>query len=364
MRTFEVRTGEIDRRSFVKAAGVGFLAALSPEKLMALDRSDAVFASAFRAPDGSYGVATITERGEIIERIALPARAHGLSYCLLTGRCVVFARRPGTFALIFDPSGQDEPVLISTPSGRHFYGHGHFSPDGRLLYASENDFDGNRGVIGVYDAKSQFRRIAEFDAGGIGTHDMTVSDDGRLLIVANGGIETHPDFGRTKLNLDRMQPSLAILDAASGEIIERHPMPDHLRQLSTRHLDVDRRGRIWFACQYEGPRTDHPPLTGYFALGDDITFIDIPPETTEKLANYVGAIAVNRRERLVGLTSPKGGYAVILDAVTGQVLREDPVPDAAGVARAPTGIAVSTYSGELEGTRSNVNWDQHLVRLG
>jgi hypothetical protein len=30
---------------------------------------------------------------------------------------------------------------------------------------------------------------------------MTVSDDGRMLIVANGGIETHPDFGRTKLNL-------------------------------------------------------------------------------------------------------------------------------------------------------------------
>ena len=239
MRTFEVRTGEIDRRSFVKAAGVGFLAALAPEKLMALDRSDAVFASAFRAPDGSYGVATITERGEIIERIALPARAHGLSYCLLTGRCVVFGRRPGTFALIFDPSGQDEPVLISTPAGRHFYGHGHFSPDGRLLYASENDFDGNRGVIGVYDAKSQFRRIAEFDAGGIGTHDMTVSDDGRLLIVANGGIETHPDFGRTKLNLDRMQPSLAILDAASGEILDAGVDPETVSGRHEAALDDD-----------------------------------------------------------------------------------------------------------------------------
>lgn len=358
-----MRTGEIDRRSFVRAAGLGFLASLAPAQLMALDRADAVFASALRAPDGSYGVATITERGEIIDRIALPDRAHGLSYCLLTARCVVFARRPGTFAMIFDPAGQDEPVLIHTPEGRHFYGHGHFSPDGRLLYASENDFDGNRGVIGVYDANDRFRRVNEFDAGGIGTHDMTVSDDGRLLIIANGGIETHPDFGRTKLNLDHMQPSLVILDAASGEIIERHTMPEHLKQLSTRHLDVDRRGRIWFACQYEGARDDHPPLTGYFALGEDITFIDMPPETTERLANYVGAIAINRKERLVGLTSPKGGHAVILDAQTGLVLREDTMPEAAGVARSPSGIAVSTYKGELEGTRSNVNWDQHLVRL-
>lgn len=358
-----MRTSEIDRRSFVKAAGIGFLAMLPPDKLFALDRADAVFASAFRAPDGTYGVATTTERGEVIDRIVLPARAHGLSYCLLTGRCVVFARRPGTFAMIFDPSGQDEPVLIHTPQGRHFYGHGHFSPDGRLLYASENDFDGNRGVIGVYDAKDRFKRIMEFDAGGIGTHDMTVSDDGRLLIIANGGIETHPDFGRTKLNIDHMQPSLAILDATNGELIERHTMPEHLKQLSTRHLDLDRRGRIWFACQYEGARNDHPPLTGFFALGEDITFVDLPPETTERLASYVGAIAVNRKEGLVGLTSPKGGYAVILDAKTGAVLREEAVPEAAGVARAPSGIAVSTYRGELEGTRSNLNWDQHLVRL-
>ncbi len=54
-----------------------------------------------------------------------------------------------------------------------------------------------------------------------------------------------------------MQPSLAILDATNGELIELHTMPEHLKQLSTRHLDLDRRGRIWFACQYEGARNDH-----------------------------------------------------------------------------------------------------------
>ncbi|UIK07587.1 DUF1513 domain-containing protein [Neorhizobium galegae] len=354
----------IDRRGFLKAAGITFTAALSPRSLMALERSDAVYASGFRAPDGSFGVATVSERGEIIDRVALPARAHGMAYSAATGRTVAFARRPGTFAMVFDPSRQAEPVMVTSPEGRHFYGHGHFSPDGTRLYASENDFDGNRGMIGVYDARDRFRRIGEFDAHGIGTHDMTVSDDGKLLVIANGGIETNPDFGRTKLNVDRMEPSLVLLDAKTGALIQRHRLPASLKQLSTRHLDLAENDRIWFACQWEGARNALPPLAGWFSRGEDLSFVSLPEETTLRLGNYVGAIAVNRRDGVVGLTSPVGGAAVTLDAKTGAVVKEEAIRDAAGVAPAAHGIAVSSYDGKFNETRSQVAWDQHIARLG
>jgi hypothetical protein len=353
----------IDRRAFLKAAGIGFAAALTPGRLRALERADAVYASGFRAADGSFGIATVSERGEIIDRVALPARAHGMAHSAATGRAVAFARRPGTFAMVFDPSRQAEPVMITAPEGRHFYGHGHFSPDGATLYASENDFDGNRGMIGLYDARDRFRRIGELEAHGIGTHDMTVSDDGTLLIIANGGIETHPDFGRTKLNVDHMDPSLVMLDARTGALIQKHRMPASLRQLSTRHLDIADNGRIWFACQWEGARNAAPPLAGWFSKGEDIALLSLPEETTARLANYVGAIAVNRRENLVGLTSPIGGAFVTLDAKSGLVLKEETVREAAGVAAAPYGIAVSSYDGRFEGTRSDVAWDQHIIPL-
>ena len=353
----------IDRRSFIKAAGIPFLATLAPGSLHALERADAVFASAFRAHDGSYGIATVSERGEIIDRVALPARAHGMATSHATGMTVAFARRPGTFFMAFDPARRREPVVMHTPENRHFYGHGQFSPDGAILYASENDFDGNRGVIGLYDARNGFVRIGEYDAHGIGTHDMTVSDDGRLIVIANGGIETHPDFGRTKLNVDSMQPSLVLLDAASGQLIQKHTMPDQLRQLSTRHVDLGDDGRVWFACQYEGPRNDLPPLVGHFSKGEDLAFVDLPEQTTVRLANYVGAIAVNRRDGLVGLTSPNGNAAVTLDAKTGRVVSETTVREAAGVAPAIKGIAVSSYDGFFEAIRSDVAWDQHIARI-
>mgnify|MGYP006186924367 CR=1 FL=1 len=160
-------------------------------------------------------------------------------------------------------------------------------------------------MIGIYDCISGFERVGELPAHGIGTHDITVTTDG-LLVIANGGIETHPDFGRTKLNLDHMEPSLVLADAKTGALIEKHTLPVALRQLSTRHLDVDEGGRIWFACQYEGPRNTLPPLIGHFSKGDDLNFIDLPEETTTRLANYVGAIAVNRRDGVIGVTSPNG----------------------------------------------------------
>ncbi|KPH09669.1 hypothetical protein GGI64_004666 [Rhizobium leguminosarum] len=358
-----MRTAAINRRNFVKAAGIGFLAGLTPRSLMALERADAVYASGIRAANGSFAVATVTERGEIIDQVALPARAHGMAFSAVTGRTVAFARRPGTYAMIFDPRNKGEPIVISSREDRHFYGHGAFSPDGRLLYASENDFDGNRGMIGLYDATDRFTRIGEFETYGIGPHDMTVSDDGRLLIVANGGIETHPDFGRTKLNLGEMQPSLALIDAATGALVEKHVLSAEWAELSTRHVDLDDKGRIWFACQYEGHRKDLPPLVGHFAKGEDLSFIDLPEQTTRRLANYVGAIAVNRSEGIVGITSPKGGASVTLDARTGKVLAETSVPDAAGIAPAKSGFAVSSYDGDFLSTRSDVAWDQHIVRI-
>ena len=358
-----MRSGLIDRRAFMRAAGVTFLAALQPGRLMALERADAIFASGMRCSDGSFAVATVTERGEIVDRVALPARAHGMAFSKATGRTVAFARRPGTYAMIFDPQRRQEPIVITSPEGRHFYGHGAFSPDGRLLYASENDFDGNRGMIGLYDATGRFARIGEYQTYGVGPHDMTVSDDGRFLVVANGGIETHPDFGRAKLNLDDMQPSLTLIEAATGALVEKHVLPARWSQVSTRHVDIDASGRIWFACQYEGHRGDQPPLVGFFGKGEDLTFVPLPEQTTRSLGNYVGAIAVNRRQGLVGVTSPVGGTAVTLDARTGAVLEVRHVDDAAGIAAAAKGFAVSSYRGDFLGTHSDVAWDQHIVGI-
>lgn len=357
-----MKSGLIDRRDFMRAAGSLFLAGLSPEALFALERSDAVFAAAYMDAAHQFGLATIADNGTIINRNLLPGRAHGLAFDPIFGRIAAFARRPGTFAVIFDRSRHAEPVVIASPEGRHFYGHGAFSRDGKRLYASENDFDQARGVIGIYDGGNGFARIGEYPTYGIGPHDLSISLDGKVLIAANGGIETHPDFGRTKLNLDRMEPSLALIDAATGALLEKHDLPANLKQLSTRHIDLSADHGIWFACQFQGPRNELPPLIGRFRRGEALQFIDLPDKTTQNLANYVGAIAVNRKEGVVAATSPRGGTYVLLDAKSGALLREVRLDGASGVAAGVNGFGISTEAGFFNNRRSAVNWDQHIVR--
>jgi hypothetical protein len=352
----------IDRRSFLRAAGLAFVAGLTPRAAFALDQTDAVYASGLKQPDGRFAIGLVSEAGELIEQIALPGRIHGLCHSKVNGLSVAFARRPGTFAVVFDTARRAEPQIISAPEGRHYFGHGAFSPDGQLFYASENDFDANAGVIGIYDCLSSFNRIGEVPAHGIGTHDITVTSDG-ILVIANGGIETHPDFGRTKLNLDHMEPSLALVDAKNGDLIQKHTLPAELRQLSTRHLDIAEDGKIWFACQYEGPRTDRPPLVGHFSKGEALSFVSLPDATTDRLGNYVGAIAVNRTHGLVGIASPKNGLWAVLDGRDGRLVSETVLVDAAGIAPSPESFAVSSYRGDFLDRVHRVAWDQHIVRL-
>lgn len=357
------RSPLFDRRQFLKASGLAFLAGLSPDGAGAALGADALFASAYRDTDGRFGIATLTERGELVDRALLPDRAHGLAYSPASDHVAAFARRPGTYMMIVSRKGLADPVIVTAEAGRHYYGHGCFSRDGHLLFACENDFDNGRGVIGVYDARDSYRRIGEYPSHGIGPHDLSLTDDGAMLIVANGGIETHPDFGRTKLNLDHMQPSLALVDARDGRLIEKHALPAHLSRLSTRHIDTDGKGRIWFACQYEGARDDRPPLCGSFARGEDIRFLSLPDEATEALALYVGAIAVNRREGIVGLVSPKGGVALSVEIETGRIIRTERLAEAAGIAPAPHGFAVSSYEGRFREKNLPLTFDQHIAAL-
>ena len=136
----------------------------------------------------------LTEAGKLVHALDLPERGHDITFDPVSRRSVVFARQPGTFAVVFDHTGEAEPVTIASVEGRHFYGHGVFSPDGALLYATENDFDNAAGMIGVYDATDGFRRIGEFATHGVGPHELLLCPDGKTLAIANGGIETHPDY--------------------------------------------------------------------------------------------------------------------------------------------------------------------------
>ena len=359
----------VDRRRFLRSAGAGFALSLLPRGAEALTRSDAVFATAFQRRDGGYGVAVLSERSELIHAVALPDRGHDVTFDPVSGRSVVFARQPGTFMTVFDHAGRSAPVTIASVDGRHFYGHGVFSPDGALLYATENDFDNAAGVVGIYDARDGFTRIGEFATRGVGPHEMVLLGDGRTLAIANGGIETHPDFGRAKLNIPTMKPSLALVDRLTGDVLETHELPPALHQLSIRHMDIDADGTIWFGCQHEGPASEKPPLVGMARRGEELAMLDMPEKDLLELRNYVGSVAANREAGTVAVSSPQGNCLAVIDTREKRLREVRRLVEVCGLAPEGPDYLMSTGTGELVDPRhaaksfADYAWDNHILRI-
>lgn len=360
----------IDRRDFLRAAGAGFAAALAPQAWAAALATDAVFATAFQKRDGSYGAAVLSERGELIHQIALPERGHDISFDPVSRRSVVFARQPGTFMIVFDHARHQPPLTIPSIAGRHYYGHGAFSPDGKLLYVTENDFEAAAGMIGVYDATDSFRRLAEFSTHGVGPHEIILLPDGKTLAVANGGIETHPDYGRAELNLATMQPSFVLIDRASGALKERHELPAALHQLSIRHMDVDQTGAVWFGCQHRGPASETPMLVGRARPGAEFKLIEMAPDLLAGFRNYIGSVAANPAAGLVAVSSPQGNQFAVLDAASGKVVATKSLTEVCGLAPDSGGFLATTGTGALlrpdggENRAPDYVWDNHALRIG
>ena len=359
------------RRAFLKAAGVGFAASLLPRQAVALERSELVFASSVQTATGGYGAVLLGERGDLIASIDLPDRGHDITISPQAGRGVVFARQPGTFAVVFDPAGREAPVTLTSVEGRHFFGHGVFSPDGSLLYATESDFEAAQGVIGVYEVTNGYRRISEFLTHGTGPHEMLLMPDGITFVVANGGIETHPDFGRAELNLETMDPSVVFIDRRDGRLIGQLRLDAGLHQLSIRHMAVDARGRVWFGCQYKGTPTDSPQLVGYATMDGEISLVELPPGTLAELRNYVGSVAVSADGKTVAVSSPEGDLLVAIDAEGKRPVLVETLRNGCGLAADGNGFVATSGEGamigiagaEREVQKFDFLFDNHMLRV-
>lgn len=320
--------------------------------------------AAAKLPDGSHALHGIDAAGGVTFAVPLPARGHAAAAHPYRAEVVAFARRPGTFGLVIDCRDGRVTQRLTPPEGRQFNGHGAFSADGRRLYTSEVVAEGSAGRVGVWDVRGGYARLGEWDSRGIGPHELRLLADGNL-VVANGGIETDPT-DRTPLNLDRMQPNLAIFDADGAEVSIRAFGPE-LAQNSIRHLALLPDG-IAFAMQWQGNPGDGVPLLG-IAPGP------APLEAHAAvdgfaMKGYAGSIAATGG--MIAITSPVGGVAMIHDAA-GAHMATLQRADICGVAArdgdsfALTDGGGAVWAADPDGlrllARHPLAWDNHLVRI-
>ena len=314
-------------RRQVLAAGGGTLAAA---RLLAKPRSHrGVFASAATSRDGTHWAVAFDGAGEERFRVPLPSRGHQVAAAPDGRLAWVLPRRPGTRTWRVElPIGR---VVASREAarGRHFYGHAVFSPDGRRLLVTENDYRSGRGVVSVRDAET-FATVAEFDSGGVGPHQLAWLVGGRALAVANGGIRTHPQRRREKLNLESMRPNLTIIDATSGRAIDQ-ACPD-VPQCSIRHIASCDEGRIVVGAQHEGSPEEAVPLV-FMYEGGRLAPLAIPGAAVWRdMRGYTASVAVDRATGHALVTCPRANLATFWDLGAGRYAGRQRVGDCGGAA--------------------------------
>lgn len=186
--------------------------------------------------------------------LPLPTRPHGV-LALHDGSALVVARRPGDWLLRWHPvTGQQSWHWLQ--GSLRLNGHIMLAPtQPQRVLTTETDQDSGAGLL----ALRQLDTLAPLDhwpTHGLDPHEMLALPvavgpwPAHTLLVANGGIPTQAETGRSKKQLDRMEPSLVALDPRTGQLLGQWRLPD--QRLSIRHLAWDAESKqVGIALQAE-----------------------------------------------------------------------------------------------------------------
>jgi hypothetical protein len=194
---------------------------------------------------------------------------------------------------------RDGKVLrpITTADNQHFYGHGAYSMDGAILYATESVLDDDyRGVLTVRDA-STLELLGELPTYGTSPHDCWLIDDGKTMVVANGG--GHINGGA--------MPNVTYVDIASEALIERVEMPKP--RFNAGHLAISENGDLAVvSAPRDGLANPHQQLGAVTLIrkGQEPTTLERPSSITEAMFGEALSVVLYEPEDLVMVTHPDG----------------------------------------------------------
>lgn len=369
---------KLQRRQFLGLAALTvFGGALTANEL--LEHVTPKSAKLYSAMDNTLGAHFISQLDlatKELKQLKTPMRGHA-ALALDEHTALLFGRRPAyTSVRVNFKTGLIES--FHPRANRHFNGHACLSADRKLLFTTETDYENKRGVIGIRELAT-LKQVAEYESYGLDPHDLQLMPDGKTLVVANGGIETHPDFERRKLNIDSMQPSLVYLELSTGKKLAEYRLPDHL--LSIRHLQVSPTGDVAVALQYEGNLYKQQPssLVAWQKAGGELNLLKIAPQEVAQLRGYLADIVYDPKQELLVSATPRGHCVSIWSTVTESFIQALPIAEASGVSLGieAGSFLVSTSQGGLYQLQATVNqthltklknfpelaWDNHLMLL-
>lgn len=279
-------------------------------------------------PDGSAAefisivdLDAVHDRSYTLYQIPLDFFGHGIVPDPINPERAVVFQKKGKGACEVDLKALEVVRPITTGGNRKFYGHGAFSPDGSLLYATETVMDADyTGLITVRDARSH-EELGQFPTFGSAPHDCWLIDAGKTMVVTNGGGP-----------MDGARPCVTYVDVAAERLIEK--LEFESPAINAGHLAVSSAGDLAVvSAQRDG--LDPYSSTGGVSLrpaGGEFHTVTEPQDVVERLFGETLSVCIDERHGVVAATTPVGNTLTFWDIDSGELLRYYPAHNPRGIA--------------------------------
>lgn len=240
-----------------------------------------------------------------VRRVPLDFLAHGFTTRPDAPHVAAVFEKRGPGAALIDLRAGKLLGQIRAKARRHYYGHGVFLGD--RLFVIEMDLDTSHGVLSVRDTKA-YKELDQFPTYGDRPHDCVPIDDGKVLVVTNGGGELG----------SQSEPSVCYVDVASHKLLEKVTFGDP--KINAGHVAVGPKGEL---AVVSAPRDGLPPLES--AGGITLRVGKKKPERMrgpdDVMAQVKGeSLSVVIHRDLVAATNPTGGIVTFWSLSRGKLV--------------------------------------------
>jgi len=248
-------------------------------------------------------------------------------------RAVVFEKK-GAGCCEMDLRAGRVTRAIRTPPHRAFYGHGAFSRDGQVLFATENHLETRNGLIVIRDAKT-FQELGEFPTYGQSPHDCHLIDEGKTLVITNGGGPLESEA----------LPSVTFVEAASTKLLEK--LTFETPRINAGHLAISRRrDLVAISAPRDGlPKESQGGVTIRTGPGPFET-MSRPQEVVQRMIGESLSLCIDEGRRVVGVTNPDGNIVTFWDLDQKRLVKHLDLPAPRGIGRTLDGESLVLSYGQ------------------
>jgi len=260
---------------------------------------------------------------------------------------VMAAQRPGKVSYLIDFISGKIIQKFNSVNGHHFYGHGLYMNNAKELWMTENSDTTGKGTIVIRDTKT-FNIINTFDAMGFAPHEMKLLNNGKNLVIANGGNVALSKDIKVYKN-DVIESSISYFDVKTKKQVQTSKSP--FAPMSIRHLDVHLASNTVVMLLKQYPKNFGkimPPLA-FQQMGNKIDFFEAPNEVYQRINSMCLSVTINQETGIFAATSPISHNVTFWDIKKKKFLKLIEIKDAQGVCLAKDGQLwiITTTNGSI-----------------